>query len=70
MVSICNKLQSMVKDEKKGAKEYEELILEMLKEGLIVSGTERYIDILNSIEEDENRHKREINKIMKDLKCK
>lgn len=70
MVSICSKLEGMVKDEKKGEKGYEELTLEMLKEGLIVRGTEHYIDILNSIGEDENRHKKEIKKMMKDLKCK
>lgn len=70
MLELCNKLKEMVKDEKKGAQEYEDLQLDMLKSGLIYKGTENYIYILNSIEEDENRHHGEIKKIMKEIGCK
>lgn len=71
MISVCDKLKDMVKDEKKGTLEYEELQLDVMKiKGLNKEDRENYIDMLDIIAGDEDRHKYSIKQMMKDLKCK
>ena len=69
MIGLCKKLEAMIKDEKKGAQEYEDIQFEMT--AVLGKGTsEDHIDTLDLIACDEDRHGVEIKQIMKDLKCK
>lgn len=66
MISICNKLEKMVKDEKKGTKEYLELKSEMEKKDVCID----CIEAVGEISEDEDEHRHMLKKIMKVLDCK
>lgn len=66
MIKLCNKLKEMVKDEKKGSKEYLKLKAEMEKKDVCIDCIER----IGKIAEDEDEHRHDLKVIMKVLDCK